>query len=532
MSRSTRLLGVLAATATALSLAPHALAATAAPAGSDTRAVTYQGYTFTVPGSWDVVDLTATPAACVRFDRHTLYLGTPGADQNCPSDLIGKTEALLVEPAANASAEQGTEQDPIAHETHVAADTVTVTGTYDDDPGLIAAILEGAGLPDRPRLAEPAAGSTAAATASVTATALPSSVTNHRGKGFDTCAAPSAGAMNTWKDSSPYDAVGIYIGGSMRACSQPNLTPSWVKDRAEDGWKFIPLYLGVQAEDITAPTAQGAAAADDAVRNAADLGFGPGSLIYYDMEAYPSADRPDALGFLSSWTQRLHALGYKSAVYSSSSSGINDLARAGSGYTLPDVVFDALWDGDANTKDPVLPDHLWADHQRIKQYAGNVTETWGGTTIKIDRDYLDVNLGPGAPAERASSLNGDGAADLAVLDTAGDLAVRNNHDNGAYFDSGKVLSQGWANFTGQPGKGRLYFADVDGDGLSDLIVHGTDGDVSVRRNLGAGKGFDGGRMVSKGWVNFLGGPGKGRLYFADANGDGRADLIVHDTAGD
>ncbi len=245
-----------------------------------------------------MVDLAATPTACVRFDRHTLYLGTPGADQDCPSDLIGKTEALLVEPAAHAPAEQGTEQDPAAHETRVDADTVTVTGTYDDDPGLIAAILEGAGLPGRPRPAEPAvrgaatASRTAAATASVTATALPSSVTNHRGKGFDTCAAPSAGAMNTWKDSSPYDAVGIYIGGSMRACSQPNLTPSWVKDRAEDGWKFIPLYLGIQAEDITAPAAQGAAAADDAVRNAADLGFGPGSLIYYDMEAYPPPTAP------------------------------------------------------------------------------------------------------------------------------------------------------------------------------------------------------------------------------------------------
>ncbi|RSS44238.1 VCBS repeat-containing protein [Streptomyces sp. WAC08241] len=130
------------------------------------------------------------------------------------------------------------------------------------------------------------------------------------------------------------------------------------------------------------------------------------------------------------------------------------------------------------------------------------------------------------------SLNGDKAADLAVLDTAGNLAVRNNHDNGAYFDGGKVLSKGWANFLGQPGKGQLYFADANGDGRTDLFVQTSSGEVSVRRNLGAGKGFDGGKVVSKGWSNFTGQPGKGRLYFADANGDGDADLIVHDTNGD
>jgi hypothetical protein len=40
------------------------------------------------------------PRRCVRFDRHVLYLGTPGRNQDCPSTLIGTTEALLVQPAA------------------------------------------------------------------------------------------------------------------------------------------------------------------------------------------------------------------------------------------------------------------------------------------------------------------------------------------------------------------------------------------------------------------------------------------------
>ncbi|MEU1228049.1 VCBS repeat-containing protein [Streptomyces sp. NPDC005828] len=129
------------------------------------------------------------------------------------------------------------------------------------------------------------------------------------------------------------------------------------------------------------------------------------------------------------------------------------------------------------------------------------------------------------------SLNGDGNADMAVLSTNGDLAVRNNVNAGGYFDGGTVLSKGWSNFLGGPGQGRLYTADTDNDGLSDLIVHETNGDVSIRHNLGAGKGFDGGTVVSQGWSNYLGGTGKGRLDFADTNGDGAADMIVQSTDG-
>ena len=41
-------------------------------------------------------------------------------------------------------------------------------------------------------------------------------------KGFDACAAPSLTTMSKWKTSSPYSSVGVYIGGTNRACAQPN----------------------------------------------------------------------------------------------------------------------------------------------------------------------------------------------------------------------------------------------------------------------------------------------------------------------
>lgn len=77
-------------------------AARSAPRPTDSEDVTqvsYRGHAFTVPASWQIVDLEKHPDACVRFDRHAVYLGTPGGNQKCPARASGRTEALLVQPA-------------------------------------------------------------------------------------------------------------------------------------------------------------------------------------------------------------------------------------------------------------------------------------------------------------------------------------------------------------------------------------------------------------------------------------------------
>ena len=88
------------------------------------------------------------------------------------------------------------------------------------------------------------------------------------------------------------------------------------------------------------------------------MAIGPGSPIYFDMEAYTrtsSATAPRST-FLDAWTEQLHALGYASGVYSSSASGIADLARQlGSGYASPDDIWIANWNGRADTADPDVP---------------------------------------------------------------------------------------------------------------------------------------------------------------------------------
>src|SRR5205085_1910731 len=57
-----------------------------------------RGSCLSVPPTWPVFDLWAHPGTCVRFNRHAVYLGRPGADQQCPAQAAGRTEAILVEP--------------------------------------------------------------------------------------------------------------------------------------------------------------------------------------------------------------------------------------------------------------------------------------------------------------------------------------------------------------------------------------------------------------------------------------------------
>ena len=65
------------------------------------KVVSYRGYRFEVPVGWPVFNVARQPQTCVRFDLHAVYLGTPGANQDCPSWLLGATETIVIQPGAS-----------------------------------------------------------------------------------------------------------------------------------------------------------------------------------------------------------------------------------------------------------------------------------------------------------------------------------------------------------------------------------------------------------------------------------------------
>jgi hypothetical protein len=442
-------LGVVLATL-ALAAAWQGSAGTAAALaqpGTKPKVVHFGGETVRVPAGWPVIRLAARPRTCVRMDRRAVYLGRPSANQRCPAGAMGRRRAILVSPAAEATSSAGTGRGRASSRS---------VGT-------------GGGAVPLARV---------------------SAASGFVGLGFDACAAPSRRAMRAW-DSSPYRAVGVYIGGLNRACSQPNLTASWVAEQIAAGWSLIPTYVGLQSPTSSctscaklsagSATLEGTAAASDAVEQAAAIGIGPGSPIYFDMESYSRSSSASnaTLTFLSAWTTRLHALGYLSGVYSSSASGFADLvSRLGSGYPQPDHVWMANWNGRQSTEDPYVPDYAWSEHQRIHQYRGGHDESWGGVAINIDNNYVD-----------GATVGGSNAAD----DPKGRLELADSPL------PGQLRVSGWAfdpNAPGTPVSVRVYVGGKPGQSgalLHELgpVAAGSRPDIALTHRASGGVGgFD------------------------------------------
>ncbi len=425
------------------------LLAVAAPASArgGVETLRYRGLALRVPASWPVFHLGPRSAVCVRFNRHAVYLGIPGADQICPGQAIGRTEGILVAPASYrgrlltpvsrlAAGAPGGSMARLDDRRH----GVVITVTWGRHPGVIrralglrslrrAMLASNGHAPKVARLTT----RRASARARVTSAASPGTPGEvYAGLGFDVCSAPSVPQMSAWGTSSPYAAIGIYIGGVNAACLGHNLNASWVQAESAAGWHLLPLYVGLQAPggccaamssaitdgQYATAAAQGTAAAQDAVSQAQALGIGTANPIYYDMENYKrsTASSGAVLAFLQAWTEQLHTSGYLSGVYSSGSSGISDLvANYGTTYVEPDELWTADWTSSAppapptSAANPYVPAADWPGTHQLLQYwsdPARSAESYGGVTIGIDRDYVDAPTAAYGSGTLVTQVNG------------------------------------------------------------------------------------------------------------------------------
>jgi len=242
--------------------------------------------------------------------------------------------------------------------------------------------------------------------------ALDADTQPYTGQGFDKCGLPGLSNMQTWWNGSPYNGFNLYIGGSAYACRNTLPTASYVSTLSAQGWRFFPTWVGPQAPcmnyasvfsyNTSTAYSQGVAEADAALATAANLGLAApdqsGTVIYYDMETYGTTDtcRKAVNSFLSGWTYELRAHNNLAGVYGNACYNATDWATIAN---VPDAVWLAHWYLNpaymptASTSDSCVSSSLWSNHQRLRQYAGDHTEIWGGVSLGgIDSNALDGPL--------------------------------------------------------------------------------------------------------------------------------------------
>jgi photosystem II stability/assembly factor-like uncharacterized protein len=235
------------------------------------------------------------------------------------------------------------------------------------------------------------------------------------GQGFDKCEIPTLSQLQAWAGNSPYQAVNLYIGGTNRTCSNTSLTAAFLRQAYQQGWKFIPTWVGPQApcsgyasrlsNDPGTAFSQGLAEANLAVERLAALGLTlpdkSGSVVYYDIENYGtnSSCRNAVNAFINGWVSQLQASGNLAGVYGSTlcNTGLSDFMNI---TNVPDAIWAARWyhSMDSGYHDPeasvwnlgsCVPNAAWPNHQRIRQYEGDHNESWGNLPLRIDSNVLD-----------------------------------------------------------------------------------------------------------------------------------------------
>src|SRR5262249_22136627 len=141
----------------------------------------------------------------------------------------------------------------------------------------------------------------------------------------------------------------------------------------------------------------------------------------------------------------------------------------------------------------------------------------------------DVRLGLGGEPNSifAAELNGDGRADLVVLNNTGEMVVALTNPQGALAAAIDYPTGLWPTYqlSALSAPAAIASGDLDGDGKPDLIATGTlpyDNEMKLLLNQGGGKFGD--PMALYAGVS----SSPATLAIADLNGDGKPDLVSGD----
>ena len=257
-------------------------------------------------------------------------------------------------------------------------------------------------------------------------------VTSKNVMAFDECSYRPLTTMQSWFTTTPYRAVGVYLGGVHNCGELPDA--SWISTVSGYGWKLLPLWVGRQVggppNNFTTnliggtgdPESEGKSEADQAWNRAcSQLGLSCPTIIYYDLEgAYLPTYGATASLFIKGWVEELHADGQLAGVYSNNPD-FQDLTSTALGGVVPDAIWPVYYPADGAQCGtscenvfgiPYVSDSSWVNDQRIRQ-TGQKIETslcFSGysscvanpdPTNGIDEDWAD---GPSATVGASTVL--------------------------------------------------------------------------------------------------------------------------------
>jgi len=208
----------------------------------------------------------------------------------------------------------------------------------------------------------------------------------------------------------------------------------------------------------------------------------------------------------------------------SSFNGTMALATSGGGGHDPVAVADVTGDGLAD----LITVHT---NRNVYVYPGRSNGSFGnGVAIfnaTFDNAFRD---GAGHWVVGAADVTGDGRADLVSVSSNGNAYVWPGRGDGSFSGSAVSSFNGTMALTvvhGQGGHVPVGVADVNGDGMADLVTHHTNGNVYVYRGSASGA-FSGGVASFNGTMVMAQFYGTGHQVVGvmDVTGDGRADLVT------
>jgi hypothetical protein len=242
----------------------------------------------------------------------------------------------------------------------------------------------------------------------VTGVDRPQSITSlapftFHGQGIAPCRIPSATVMADWL-ASPYRAIFVFIG-PVSGCGG-NITASWVHTVENQGWTIFPVYVGPQASCALSshpnptinpahPAAGGARAADHAITQLRKLGLTISVPVIYDMEGYTDGCGGSGVTrFLDAWDKELHKNNYRSGVFEDNFSNINDLVKARSSISEPDIIWFGAYKAYAKRYFRLALD-VWNQRYIYTYLDSFPKETYGGVPLTFERNVIDIHLTSG-----------------------------------------------------------------------------------------------------------------------------------------